>query len=146
MKTTVMTRGGEEIAIDEWQGDTDETLAAVLGVDVLLDPLEPEEKGIDPHVFSDEMAAYVKDTLKLKAAPEVVFEEKGMIGEVAYWVFSSTPKGESPVYAMLVRNECVSELICVPVEMELDGEQKSLSPAQAALWDYCVTEYRRPTC
>jgi hypothetical protein len=142
--TTLCTTGGQRVPVGDWRGDTPETLERVFGADVVLDDLEDADAEVDPHVFADDVAKYVADSFRLKQAPAVRFETAGRIGAVAYWVFSATPPGDEPVFAMLVRNEAVSELVCVPAVMEMGGVMCRLSAAQAALWDFCVAEYRPP--
>ncbi|MBX3729707.1 MAG: hypothetical protein KF858_11025 [Candidatus Sumerlaeia bacterium] len=142
--TALRTRAGQEVQISDWHGDTPETLERVLAADVVLDDLEEADADVEPEAFADDVAKYVAETFRVKQAPAVRFETKGRVGDVAYWVFSAEPIAGEPVFAMLVRNEAISELVCVSAEMESGGTLRRLTAAQAALWDFCVTDYRRP--
>lgn len=145
--TQVTLKDRSPIDTDSFPADPDELLGTIARLDVVFEPFGPAEAEVDPGCFREEIEDYLKKSFKLKRPPTARFEDGGTIGEVAYWVFSAEPAGEA-VYAIMIRNICVSEVVCAEREAETgeSGERHGLTPAQAALFEYCTTDYRKPKC
>ncbi len=144
--TTIKTSSGESIECDQLPLALDELLSTIIAADVVLDPLTGEDAEIDPAKFVPEAQKYVKDLFTLKTKPNTEFVNSGMIGETLYWIFQSTPKLGMDLYIFVVRNAPVTEIVCgersATYYDKASGMNRDclLSPAQAALLEYCTTD------
>lgn len=148
---TIRTASGEVIETETLPQDSNELVRCILDLhDLQLDALPEDELEVDPSIFLEEIRDYLRSGLGIKKLPAVEFRIRGRIGGVSYWVFFCEVMDGHPAYLLVVRNDYVTEIVCseqAVTYLEADTgtlHNRLLAPEQAALLEYCTTDYNPP--
>jgi hypothetical protein len=135
----------------EW---CDELVELVAALDPVLDPLPPEELEVDPGVFREELISYARGVFGLRKgapAPALDFREQGRIEHTSYWIFETRDGDGDSLYLFVLRKGAVTEMGCaeqvveyVPTSGNPPLERVVLTPAQAALLEFCTMDFALP--
>lgn len=148
----IRTKDGAFLETDSLPNDADLLTREILAREFILGPMPAEEAEVDPGTFVPELQDYAREMFRLKKniEPVVEFRTAGRIGSVSYWVFASEPAPDHPVHLFVVRNDYVTEFVCSDRavtyrEPETDTlHNRILTPEQAAVLEFCTTDYDPP--